>query len=199
MYSISFSSTQRLGGHIPQDPEAHNKSKTQTTQSLTRSIPSLPRLFHQKYSRRPDIPNIDSAWSRACISFRPSCPLHAPSSPLHTCREKRVTLPLACQFIAPDISHFHAEHCLAQPAALFTRPLCSLASSTSTTPLGLRCCISRPLVFSTPRRVTPASSNPISCLPLDNFWTSEPATWAVTFGYVQLSNIVYSASRAEQS
>ena len=67
MFSISFSSTQRLGGHIPQDPEAHNKSKTQTTQSLTRSIPSLSRLFHQKYSRRPAILDIDSAWSRACI------------------------------------------------------------------------------------------------------------------------------------
>jgi hypothetical protein len=67
VYSISFSSTQRLGGHIPQDPEAHNKSKTQTTQSLTRSIPSLSRLYHQKYSRRPAILDIDSAWSRACI------------------------------------------------------------------------------------------------------------------------------------
>ena len=93
VYSISFSLTQRLGGHIPQDPEAHNKSKTQTTQSLTRSIPSLSRLFHQKYSRRPGILDIDySAWSRACISFRTSRPLHAPSSPLHTCREKRGTL-----------------------------------------------------------------------------------------------------------
>ena len=92
VYSISFSSTQRLGGHIPQDPEAHNKSKTQTTQSLTRSIPSLSRLFHQQYSRRPNILNIDSAWSRACISFHPPRPLHAPSSPLNTCREKRVTL-----------------------------------------------------------------------------------------------------------
>jgi hypothetical protein len=36
--------TQRLGGHIPYTLGAQNKSKTQTTQSLTRSIPSLSSL-----------------------------------------------------------------------------------------------------------------------------------------------------------
>lgn len=53
--------------------------------------------------------------------------------------------------------------------------------------------------FSTSRRATPAPPKLIPCPPLDNFWTAEPVTWAVTLGYVQLSNIVYSASRAEQS
>jgi hypothetical protein len=69
VYSISFSFTQRLGGHIPQDLEAHNKSKTQTNQSLTRSIPSLSSAFNQHCSRRLGLLNIHSAWSRACISF----------------------------------------------------------------------------------------------------------------------------------
>lgn len=69
VYSISFSSTQRLGGHIPQGLGAHNKSKTQTTQSLTRFIPSLSSAFNQKYSRRPGNFIIFSAWSRAYISF----------------------------------------------------------------------------------------------------------------------------------
>lgn len=199
VYGISFSSTQRLGGHIPQALEAQNKSETQTTQSLTPSIPSLSSLSHQKYSRRSGFLNIDSAWSRACVPFHPSRPLHAPSSPPHTtCRDKRGTLSTLLA-ISTHISNFHAEHCLALPVALSARPLCSLASSTSTTPLALRFCISRPLVFSAPRRATPVPSNPLPCPPLDNFWTAEPAAWAVTFGYVQLSNIVYSASRVKQS
>jgi hypothetical protein len=92
------------------------------------------------------------------------------------------------------VSYFRsAEHCLAQLVASFARPLVS----TSTTLPGLLCCIGRPLAFYAPKRATPAPSHPISCPPLDRFWTSEPDTWAVTFGYVQLLGIDYSASRAE--
>ena len=78
-YIISFPTTQRPGGHIPQALEAHNKSKTQTTQSLTRYIPSLSSLSHQNYSTRLGLLNIGSAWSRACILSHLPRPLHATS------------------------------------------------------------------------------------------------------------------------
>lgn len=91
VYSISFSSTQRLGGHIPQALEAHNKSKTQTTQSLTRSIPSLSSLCHSKYTRRLGSLDIDFAWSCACIPFHLPRPLHAPSSRPYNSWKKRGT------------------------------------------------------------------------------------------------------------
>lgn len=100
MYSMSFSATQRLGGHIPRALEAHNKSKTQTTQSPTRSIPSLSSLYHPKYSRRLDSLDIDSAWSCACIPFylpRPTARTFLATS--HFVEEAWHTFHLACHFI----------------------------------------------------------------------------------------------------
>jgi hypothetical protein len=133
VYSF-LSSTRRLGGHIPHTLGPQNKSKTQTTQSLTPPFHPC-RVCHTTLSQQIWLSNNAFTWSRACIPFRQlPHPPHLPRNCMlsgeawHTFQPRSTNSKVSHLLI----SYFHsADHCLAQLVALFEHPLRSLVSTSN--------------------------------------------------------------------
>ena len=132
-----FPQPKSLAGTFLTTRKPQIKSKTQTTQSLTRSIPSLSSLSHQTIpaglvfptstllglvlASHPTFLARCTHLPRDCLLFGRSVAHFPPSS-----------TNLSVSYLL--ISYFHsADHCLAQLVALSHRPLCSLVSTVNNT------------------------------------------------------------------